>query len=595
MDRPILYDQASARDYDMLNALRFALYSVAQVTKTLLGSTDTIITNPNAAPTVPASLSINLGAFDIYQQADVDAAAYGSIAADMRQTMQQGFAPSQQITLNTTGLGAGQSRWALIEATFSQVDSIPGDDPNDGVLPYLNVNDPSGPPWAGPSNSGATQNTLRSGVASVRVVYGNIAATGSEVPPNPDTGYVPLYLIDLSFGQTQITSGEILVAGPSVGTGVSGGYPKAPFFTGFSGITGAISSALAGAAGGNGQCLLQFVDATHIQLVPRDGNNIKIAGANYGIPAGGVSITNGGLATGTLYNVYVLNNAGTLQLELSATAPTVDTTAGNIGVLVKTGDTSRSFVGKVKTNGSSQFSSLLTMSWFNAPQSVDLVTNALRNVTGSAPGSTKTASFTFDDDGTSLTLNFDGTTTGLGGMDTGGTPTSGDLNWYLGFVPATLTWGVFGTTACRGPVYTGANTPAGVTATRLISAAVTDGSGNVPQFDQIDRTVTITEQPVMTNNFATVLTLISLGSLIPAAAKTVSGRYGIGAGGSGQCVMNMYADAGGVFKRGEITVTANAASDFSDFPLLTPQEMWFKFTSTTGISSSGISVHSYGV
>lgn len=64
------------------------------------------------------------------------------------------------------------------------------------------------------------------------MLYGAIATTGSEVPPTPTTGYVPLYLVDLAFGQTTIAQSQILTAGPSVGTGVPSTYPQAPFLTG---------------------------------------------------------------------------------------------------------------------------------------------------------------------------------------------------------------------------------------------------------------------------------------------------------------------------------------------------------------------------
>ena len=41
---------------------------------------------------------------------------------------------------------------------------------------------------------------------TISVVYGTPASTGSEAPPNPASGCVPLYLIDLSYGQTAITN-----------------------------------------------------------------------------------------------------------------------------------------------------------------------------------------------------------------------------------------------------------------------------------------------------------------------------------------------------------------------------------------------------
>jgi hypothetical protein len=148
---------------------------------------------------------------------------------------------------------------------------------------------------------------------------------------------------------------------------VPNNYPVAPIFTGFAGISTLISNALSTVAAGHGQCRLNFVDATHIQLLPQGGNNIKIAGANYGIPAGGVSITNAGLATSTPYYVYLRNASGTLTLEISATGHSTDTTAGNIGVEIKTGDNSRTLVGQIKTDGSAQFQAqgIGTLSWFN--------------------------------------------------------------------------------------------------------------------------------------------------------------------------------------------------------------------------------------
>lgn len=232
MDRPIVYDQADVRDYDHLWAWRGGMYALAQACADLLGTTSTLVTGLAATPTGPTSLTINLAAGNIYQLGNVDTNAFGSLSADTRQILQQGFALAQQVTLTTTGLASGQSRWALIQATFNQTDVIPGDDPNGGLLPYLNTSNPSGPPWSGPNNSGATQSTRRTGVCTISVVYGNVATTGSEVPPNPSAGNVPLYLVDLAFGQTTIAANQILVAAPLAGTNVPNNYPRAPFLTG---------------------------------------------------------------------------------------------------------------------------------------------------------------------------------------------------------------------------------------------------------------------------------------------------------------------------------------------------------------------------
>jgi hypothetical protein len=119
----------------------------------------------------------------------------------------------------------------------------------------------------------------------------------------------------------------------------------------------------------HGQCVLLFSSSTAIILSPKDGQFIRIQGKVYAIPSGGVTISNGSLSASTLYYAYLFNNAGTLTLELSTTTHATDTTAGNVGVEIKSGDASRTLVGAVKTNASSQFqedsANLFVASWFN--------------------------------------------------------------------------------------------------------------------------------------------------------------------------------------------------------------------------------------
>lgn len=231
MRRPIIYAQEQGRSYDVLQLARETLFALGMLTGDLAGSTSTLISGLVATPTGPASLTVNLAAGRVYQLANVDTAQYGTLAQDVRQVLQQGFYLASTVLFSTSGLASGQSRWALIQATFTQSDVIPTDDPNAGVLPYWNSNNPASP-LLGPGGLGAAQNTRRDSVCTVAIKYGAVATTGSEVAPLPDTGYVGLYLVDLSFGQTQITAPQILVAGPSVGTGVAGNYPQAPFLAG---------------------------------------------------------------------------------------------------------------------------------------------------------------------------------------------------------------------------------------------------------------------------------------------------------------------------------------------------------------------------
>lgn len=230
-NRSIVYDEQQLDPFDVLWQFKDFLASIGSIELDLTGQTTTLVTGFTPTPTGPASLSINLTAGRIYQQSVMDSTAYGALASDSTIVQQQGNAPAQSVTLSTAGLSAGQSMWALVQAQFSQQDIIRASDPTGGVLNYFNTNNPN-QPFQGPNNDGASQPTERQATVSIQVIFGTPASTGSEVPPNPTSGWVPLFLVDLTFAQTAITSGQILVAGPSVGANVPNNYPGAPFLAG---------------------------------------------------------------------------------------------------------------------------------------------------------------------------------------------------------------------------------------------------------------------------------------------------------------------------------------------------------------------------
>lgn len=123
----------------------------------------------------------------------------------------------------------------------------------------------------------------------------------------------------------------------------------------------------------------QIVSATQVQFAPFNGDLIKINGVVYSIPNGTILANNtstfingvlGNLAAQSLYYVYCFNNSGTLALDFSSSpVPTTSGTPGNVGVQIKSGDDTRSLVGMVYTNASSQFQDATTfrgvLSWFN--------------------------------------------------------------------------------------------------------------------------------------------------------------------------------------------------------------------------------------
>ena len=145
----------------------------------------------------------------------------------------------------------------------------------------------------------------------------------------------------------------------------------------------------------HGQCVLQYVSATQIKLVPYNGRFIRIWNGSvskvYAIPTAGVTYTASGLAASTLYYVYLFDNSGTLTLELSTTTHVTSTgQVGHEGVEVKGSDATRTLVGMVRTNGTSGFNdsatSRLVASWFN---------RHARTIVGGSTGGATSVSTTF--------------------------------------------------------------------------------------------------------------------------------------------------------------------------------------------------------
>lgn len=136
----------------------------------------------------------------------------------------------------------------------------------------------------------------------------------------------------------------------------------------------------------HGQCRLSVASATSLLLSQYGGQNINIAGLPVRIPSAGVTIGNSGLSASTLYYVYAYLNAGALALELSTTGHSKHTN----GIETKTGDTTRTLVGMLYTNSSSQFVNSITrptlLNWFNRSD----ICGATTTVSGSTAS---TASF----------------------------------------------------------------------------------------------------------------------------------------------------------------------------------------------------------
>jgi hypothetical protein len=127
---------------------------------------------------------------------------------------------------------------------------------------------------------------------------------------------------------------------------------------------------------------LTHVSATQIRFAPFNGNLLKINGATFAIPSAGIAgcastgvYVNGtaaqNLGASTLYYVYAFSNAGTVTCDFSTTGHATSSTAGNVGVEIKSGDDTRSLIGMIRTSASSQFADgatqIFVRSWFNRP------------------------------------------------------------------------------------------------------------------------------------------------------------------------------------------------------------------------------------
>jgi hypothetical protein len=143
---------------------------------------------------------------------------------------------------------------------------------------------------------------------------------------------------------------------------------------------------------------LTYVSASQLKFAPYNGDQIKINGIYYPIPAAGIAglgnasvFVNGvagqNLVQNTLYYVYCFNNGGTLTADFSTTGHATSTQAGNVGTEIKNGDNTRSLIGLIwaSTGAPGTFvdasATRWVRSWFNSP-TVFVVTPDINGAVG---------------------------------------------------------------------------------------------------------------------------------------------------------------------------------------------------------------------
>ncbi|WEX18982.1 hypothetical protein P2T68_17225 [Pseudomonas sp. G11] len=202
MDRQIVYPGQILPETTLLQMAKDAMIGNSKLAAAMLG-TSTIANGFAVTPTGPASLQVVVAPGEIYAMANIDSLAFSTLPADTTHSILKQGILLDGVTLSCPApTTTGQSINYLVQATYQDQDSTPV------LLPYYNSANPA-LPFSGMGNNGLTQNTARKGVAIVQVKAGASAASGSQVTPAPDSGYVGLYVVTVAFGQTVINSGNI--------------------------------------------------------------------------------------------------------------------------------------------------------------------------------------------------------------------------------------------------------------------------------------------------------------------------------------------------------------------------------------------------
>lgn len=222
MDRQFVYDGALTQTVDILQTNKFAMIGLSFALRAALGN-GTVVHGLAIAPGGGMTVTINAGS--IYALDNVDGTAYGDLGSDFNTILKQGILYSPLTLTIPNTLPSGFSQVFLVQAQLTDIDT------GNVVLPYFNANNPN-QPFSGPNNSGISQFSIRSVVATISLVAGVAAPTGSQTTPNAQTNNVGLYTITISNSTVTITTGLIAT------------LPTAPFFPNLPSIPGDVQSNL---------------------------------------------------------------------------------------------------------------------------------------------------------------------------------------------------------------------------------------------------------------------------------------------------------------------------------------------------------------
>jgi hypothetical protein len=202
VDRQIVYPGGIPLDTDILNIERSVMVALGYLAQAVLG-TGSVADGLACTPTIPASMSVSIGAGSITQFGVVDTLPFGSLPAEPGEPLLRiGVSlVSTDFALSAPTI-SGDAINYLIEATLNETDATPV------VLPYYNALNPA-QPYSGPNNTGAAQNTQRLQQVQLQVKAGAPSGAGTQQTPPVDAGWVGLYVVTVAYGQTSITAANI--------------------------------------------------------------------------------------------------------------------------------------------------------------------------------------------------------------------------------------------------------------------------------------------------------------------------------------------------------------------------------------------------
>ena len=343
MDRNIVYPGSIPLDTDLLSINRNAMVGLGYLAQAIFGQ-NTIADGLLCGPTFPASLAVTVGPGSLTQLTTIDTLAYGSLPADTTDpVLKTGINVSSTIFTLLTPTTSGQSTNYLIEASFLESDV------NAVVLPYYNAANPA-QSFSGPGNSGVAQNTQRIQRVQLQLKAGVPALTGQQQTPPVDAGWVGLYTIGVSYGQTEILSSNIAPSPtapflvwklpqlrPGFASGVqsfksSGIFNVPPGVTqaeielwgGGSGSFASAGSAPSGGGAGGGYARIRIASLSAGQLVP-----VTVGSGGNGGTTAGAGATAGGTSS---FGTYASATGGNLNQLASVASPLNGATPGGIGV-----------------------------------------------------------------------------------------------------------------------------------------------------------------------------------------------------------------------------------------------------------------------